>query len=79
MERMQLQAERFEVDETWTDRIAGDAHPENQCVHRCEVRRLLRVSLSVIPGRAFFARTRNPETVRRCWIPGLRPRERIPE
>jgi hypothetical protein len=60
---MQLRAERFEDDATL------------QPVESTAVRIMRSPSFR----GALFARTRNPETVRRCWIPGLRPRGRIPE
>ncbi len=73
MDRMQLQTERFGADETRKP-IESPAVciGENQCNQRCEVRRLLRVRLSVISRRTRFLRTRNLATVRRYRIPGLR-------
>jgi hypothetical protein len=38
-----------------------------------------RRDFTVIPGRALFGANRESRNSARCWLPGLRPRGRIPE
>jgi hypothetical protein len=76
---MQLRAERFDDDATLQPNESLSVRIGKISASPLRGAPLIAHRLAVIPGRALFARTRNPETVRRCWIPGLRPRGRISE